>query len=286
MMTSKIVNPHILIAVPFKDNSNLVINFISSLQHSYVSGFTYSILLWDDGSDINEVELLYQKYKNMKIIIVRNEHKGYTHSVYNIISFAKVQNMFDYILLANSDVLFKRNTMFAMVKRIVSNVNIAVVGGKVLKWRDIINNNIDNLEILTKIMSNDDEIIHTGTRLESEQIVDPYIGMKSGYQETNFQERRLWVNGCASLYNLDILRRENLNFSLEFTPAYFEEADLQTTLNLLGYSIIYEPRAELYHMVGATHHKDKEKYEEIFWRNWEKYKEKWSNKFSNKALQF
>jgi len=259
--------PYILIVIPFKGQIDLTIECLMSLRHSYISNFYYSIIMWDDGSSIDDLNKLYYNRVFNELMIVRNEHVGYTQAVYNAFQFAKNNNSCDYILLCNNDIVFKTNTLFSLNARMTSNPNIAAVGCKVLKYGS-------------------DVILHTGTRIKNNEIEDPYVGLQENDPKTNFVERRLWVNGCCSLYNAHILRKENLNFNLDFKECYFEEADLMSQFNLLGYSVLYEPRAKVEHVMNATHSKEREKYEKIFWGNWNKYLTKWKPYFNSKSLQF
>ena len=264
--------PFVLCAIPFKGQIPLVVECINSLLRSYVSGFAWSAIAWDDGSSDNELNQLWSSVPR-DILIARHENVGYTQAVYNIVDFAKKEN-FHFLLLCNSDVKFHTGSFHAMVKRLAQNPNYAAVGCKVLKWGDNI-------------------ILHTGTKLGDDEtpehkmkIIDPYCGFQKDDPRTMNVERRLWANGASVLYNLDILRKENLNFDLEFSPAYFEEADLMTKLNFLGYPTLYEPRAVIEHVVNGTMGKEREKFEKVFWLNWYKYLHKWEPYFNSKQLQF
>jgi len=259
-------SPFILVAIPFKNETKLLVDLVYSILKSYISGFTYYMVCFDDGSSNEELDFLYNSIPKI-VTIVKGDNLGYTQRAHDIIEYAKNQPNVDYLLLLNSDVKFETGTFFSLVKRVLSNPNIAAVGGKILEY-------------------DSNRILHTGTRLENEVIIDPYCGLDRNDSKTNFAERRLWVNGCATLYNLDILRKENLNFDLDFCPSYFEEADLMTKLNLLGYSVMYEPRAIIHHLMNASHNKEREKYEKVFWENWDKYLTRWKPKFNNKQLQF
>jgi GT2 family glycosyltransferase len=257
--------PGVLVVIPFKGRIDLLQETIKSLTDIYVSGMWWSLILWDDGSTDEELNTLWNLAK--RFLIVKHENVGYTNSVYNIVELAKRDASFDFLLLCNSDVKLHLNTMYSLLNRALKNPNIAVVGCKVLHYgKDIIQ--------------------HTGTRLVDGAVTDPYVGLHKDDPSTKFVERRLWVNGCCALYSLDILRKENLNFSLEFAPAYFEEADLMTQLNLMGYSVLYEPKAIVEHFVGGTMHLQKDKFEPVFWQNWEKYQKKWKKYFNSKQLQF
>ncbi len=262
--------PYIGVFIPFKGECNFVLDCVYSIVNSYITGFSYFIVCYDDGSTEQELNYLWRSLKQnfpQDIVIVKNNNVEYTQAVHNITEYCKRDTNLDYLLLLNSDTKLHRGTFYSLVRRMTNNPYIAAVGGKIIKMGT-------------------NEIQHTGTRLENKQIVDPYCGLDINNPETNQVERRLWVNGCATLYNLRILRKENLNFSLEFKPAYFEEADLMTELNIRGYSVLYEPRAVIEHKLNATMNKDRERYEKAFWANWDLYKSKWEPYYGSKALAF
>ena len=263
--------PYVLVVCPFKGEVKSVLDMTYTLLQSYVTGFRYSLVLWDDGSSDNDLNYLYESIKNnfgnTQIMIVKHDNQGYTKTVYDIMEHVKPRLNIDYLLLVNSDIKFKVGSMFAMVNRMNTNPGIAAVGGKILKMGT-------------------DEIQHTGAIITPDGVKDPYCGLKLDDPSTMNVERRSWANGCCTLFNLDIFRKENLNFNLEFTPSYFEEADLMTELNMRGYSVMYEPAAVIEHAVGKTHHKEKDKYEKVFWGNWDKFQIKWKPFYNSPMLQF
>lgn len=265
-----IKNPYIGVFIPFKGECKLVLDCIYSLLTSYTSGYSFFIVCYDDGSTIEELDYLYRSIHNNfphDILIVRNEPVGYTQAVHNITEFCKSREDIDYLLLLNSDVKMRVGSFYALVNRMNRSPYTAAVGGKIIKMGT-------------------NEIQHTGTRLENGKIVDPYCGLDANDPITNQVERRLWTNGCATLYNIRVMKKENLNFSLDFTPAYFEEADLMSELNLRGYSVLYEPKAEIEHKLNATMNKERDKYEKVFWTNWDKYQNKWKPYYDSKVLAF
>ena len=262
--------PYVGVFIPFKGECNLVLDCIYSVTNSYITGFSYFIVCYDDGSTDQELDYLWRSLKQnfpQDIMIVKNNNVEYTQAVHNITNYCKRDTNIDYLLLLNSDTKLHKGAFYSLVRRMTNNPNIAAVGGKIIKMGTPI-------------------IQHTGTRLENGKIVDPYCELHMDTEETNQVERRLWVNGCATLYNLRILRKENLNFSLEFKPAYFEEADLMTELNMRGYSVLYEPRAVIEHKLNATMNKDRGRYEIAFWKNWDVYKSKWEPYYGSKQLAF
>jgi len=260
--------PRVLVVIPFIGKPEFVKSCLDSVLNSKIHDFDLTITLLDDGSSSEDLD----KLRNLGVpdaFIVRNSKNiGYTRSVYNIVEYSKLNN-FNYLLLCNSDVSILQHSIQTLVERMISNSNISVVGCKVLDW-------------------NSDHIIHTGTRINrncENWIENPYCGLRVDDKHTKFVERRLWVNGCCALYNIDILKKENLNFSLEFSPAYFEESDLCTELNLRKYSVIYDPSAVVRHFVNATV-RDYPEYNKIFSDNWNKYLSKWQKYFNSPILNF
>jgi GT2 family glycosyltransferase len=265
--------PFVLVAIPFKGEISLLVEAVKSIFNSYVSGFSYSIVLWDDGSTDEELNQLWNALPK-NILILKHDNVGYTKAMTSIIDFAKNDQRFDFLLACNSDVKFHTGSFHALTKRLMQNPNFAAVGCKVLKW------GTDIIQTTGTILGDD------GTSEHKMKVVDPHCGLQKDDPRTMHVERRLWANGCSVMYNLDILRKLGLNFDMEFTPCYFEEADLMTKLNFLGYPILYEPRAVIEHVVNATMNKEREKFEKVFWTNWDKYLQKWGPYFNSKQLQF
>jgi GT2 family glycosyltransferase len=256
--------PYVMMVIPFKGKTELNMQFLSQIRHLYVTGFTYGILFWDDGTPLDELNAFYNAIPR-DIGIAKHDHQGYTKACYDIFETFKLDTRIDYLLLCNNDIKFRPGSFFALVNRMMHNANYSVVGGKILEWEG-------------------DKIIHTGTVIKDGKVFDPYVGLDCNTPEANTVQRRLWVNGCCSLYNMDILRKEDLNFSLDFCPAYFEESNLQTELNNRGYPVIYEPRAEIHHAVNQTMNSERDKYEKVFWTNWQKYLDKWESQFTTNPM--
>lgn len=261
--------PNILVAIPFKGEIDYLLAAIRSIvSEQYVSGISYSIVLWDDGSTIDELNYLYSSI-DKRFLIIQNPNVGYTQAVYNLFDYFMKNVSIDYILLANSDIKLRNGAFYAIVNRMNMNANYAVVGGKILEY-------------------DGDMIIHTGTIVNSDGtgVLDPYCGLHKDDPLSNNVERRLWTNGCASLYNLNVLRKENLNFDLNYTPAYFEEAKLCTDLCLRGYSVIYEPKCEICHKRNVTMNQNRSENERYFWENWKRYQDECFPLFKSPQLQF
>jgi len=128
--------PFIFVAIPFKGEIPLLLECVNSLFPSYIKGFAYSMVLWDDGSTDEELNSLYFSLpQEVGIPIVKHDNVGYTQAIFNIFEdVLKNRSEFDYILLMNSDVKFRKNTLYSLVSRMLSNVNVAAVGCKVLKY--------------------------------------------------------------------------------------------------------------------------------------------------------
>lgn len=259
--------PHVVIGIPFKGKVDLLKSFLQSLASSYISGFSWEMILLDDGSSNEESHEVKDMTSKIAKFIRHEDSIGYTKSVWEIMNESK-KNC-DFLLLTNNDIILFPTAITEMVKLMVKNPNTAVVGCKVAHWTD-------------------DYIIHTGTRVNKEcenHIENPYCGLHINDPKTNFVEKRLWVNGCCMMYNMKIMEKENLNYNLDFIPAYFEESDLHTELNMRGYSVLYCPSATVRHLVNGTV-RDYPQYGKIFSDNWKKYLDKWSEYLDTPMLSF
>ena len=254
--------PYTIVAIPFKGQIGLLRDAVFSILDNYVSGMNYAIFCWDDGSTNQELDELYNIIPK-QILIVRHDNVGYTKAVYNIVDYCKNDSRIDYLLLCNSDIRMRKGSFYSLVSRMLTNPNIGAVGGKIIKYGTNI-------------------IQHTGTIVDpscENSIENPHCGLLCDDPKSNFVERRLWVNGCCTLYNMSVLRGLNLNFDVEnFSPAYFEESDLQSKMNLMGNPVIYEPRAEIEHHMNSTMGQERDKYGKIFWTNWQKYLDIWKDR--------
>ena len=124
--------PYVLVAIPFKSQVKLLKEAVFSFLESYVSGMTFSIILWDDGSKVEELDELYNSIPR-QVTIVRHENVGYTKAVHNIVNFCKSESRIDYLLLCNSDIKMRKGSFYSIVNRMLTNNNIGAVGG-VLKY--------------------------------------------------------------------------------------------------------------------------------------------------------
>lgn len=259
--------PYVVVAIPFKGQISLLREAVYSFLDNYVSGMNYAIICWDDGSSQEELDELYNNIPN-QILIVRHENVGYTQAVHNIVDYCKGDSRVNYLLICNSDIKMRKGSFYALVSRMLTNANIGAVGGKIIKHGT-------------------DLIQHTGTIVKNNKIEDPYCGLNCNDPQTNNVERRMWVNGSCVLYNMAVLRGLDLNFDAEvFSPAYFEESDMMAKMNYLGNPVIYEPRCEVEHHVNATMGQERSKYEQIFWRNWDRYRQKWEPLYNSPQFQF
>jgi len=241
-------NARVGVFIPFKGECKLVLDCIYSLLTGYASGYSFFIVCYDDGSTIDELNYLYVSIKN-----------NFPHDIVIVrnepVGYTQAVHNITNFCLDRPDIDYL----------LLLNSDVKMRNGSLYALVNRMNRNPYTAAVGGKIIKmGTNEIQHTGTRLE----------------------RRLWTNGCATLYNLRILRKEGLNFSLDFKPAYFEEADLMSELNLRGYAVLYEPKAEIEHKLNATMNKERDKYERVFWENWDKYKRKWEPYYNSKALAF
>jgi len=161
--------PYIGVFIPFKGECNFVLDCVYSIVNSYITGFSYFIVCYDDGSTEQELNYLWRSLKQnfpQDIVIVKNNNVEYTQAVHNITEYCKRDTNLDYLLLLNSDTKLHRGTFYSLVRRMTNNPYIAAVGGKIIKMGT-------------------NEIQHTGTRLENGKIVDPYCGLDANDPITN-----------------------------------------------------------------------------------------------------
>ncbi|WP_417582433.1 class I SAM-dependent methyltransferase [Nitrincola sp.] len=133
-----------------------------------------------------------------------------------------------YLLFLNNDTLVKPGALHAATKVFQERNNIGAVGGKIVLLDG-------TLQEAGSIVWKDGSCLGYGRGR------DPY--------ETEFQFRRE-VDYCSGAFLMlpRALFAKLGGFDTTFAPAYYEETDLCMRLRQAGYSVIYEPEAEITHI--------------------------------------
>lgn len=188
----------------------------------------HEIIVVENGSTDTSKELLYGKYPQVTVIPLPF-NTGFV-GVNAGLSYAAEANH-DFTALLNNDAIADKNWLKNLVLTMEANPRAGIVTSK---------------------MIND-----TGEYLDSTGDIYTIWGMSypRGRREANTdkydnQKEVFGASGGASLYRHKMLKETGL-FDEDFF-AYYEDVDISFRAQLAGWKVLYEPKATVYHHIGAT----------------------------------
>lgn len=191
------------------------------------------IIVVDNGSNDGSVEQIKNYDSKFKIILIENKtNLGFAKAVNQGIRQARG----DYILLLNSDIIVKPNSIKTMIDFAKNNKNVGVVGGKLL--------NIDG--------SFQPSVFHFPSVLGA--IKEYWFGIKGAYEKYlpkgDNPEEVDAVVGAVMLIPRAVIEKVGL-FDEKFFM-YFEDLDFCRRVRNDGYTVYYYPRSRYIHYHGIS----------------------------------
>ncbi len=230
------------------NTKNLVVACIESII-KYVNKVKYEIIVIDNASSDGSVEKLksfVNKYKFITLIVNRNN-----------LGFSKANNQGikkaggKFILLLNSDTLFKENFIYQMINWLIRNPDVGVASCALLSPDGSIQGNGGYFPTLTRVFS---WMIIQDLPLV-DLIIKPFHPLKSKSFSKNkhfFKKRKEldWVTGAFFMFRKTIT--DEIGFLDEDYFMYTEEVDYCYRIKSKGYKIVYNPSWSIYHIGGAS----------------------------------
>ncbi|MBF0223900.1 MAG: glycosyltransferase family 2 protein [Desulfobacterales bacterium] len=213
-----ILNRATVIIVNF-NGAKFIEKCLDSLNNQEFKAF--SVIIVDNASSDNSVELIERKYKNFKLIKL---DKNFGFAIANNIAL-KVVNT-EYVALLNNDAVADKIWLKKLIETLDNNPSAAFAASKMLFF--------DNPKVIDRA---GDAYTQAGT--------GSLRGRGLSYSCYNKKE---WIFGaCAgsALYRKKILDKIGL-FDEDFFLLY-EDVDLSFRFQLKGYKCIYVPDAFVYH---------------------------------------
>lgn len=188
----------------------------------------YEVILVDNGSEGNDVEILRERFGDHIQIIENDKNYGFAEGCNIGMRYALENSDPDNILLLNNDTAVDPDFLTELVKVAESDSLIGIVGPKVCFYHE------------PNVIQSAGGQINWWTGQAS------LIGCTQ-FDKEQFDEIREvdWVSGCALLIKRKVIEQVGLLYAPYF--AYFEEAEWCTRVTRAGYEVIYVPKAHLWH---------------------------------------
>lgn len=190
----------------------------------------YEIIIVDNNSLDNSVDILKQKYSNKIKLIELKENLGF--SVANNVGIElAIKNNCDYILLLNNDTIINKDMITTMVN--ASDDKKYVVSPKIYYY------------------SNKDIIWSAGGKIDWNKGMTIQYGM--GEEDSCAVNKKYEIDfatGCCMLIPTTVIKTIGLLSDEYFL--YYEDTDYCVRIRRAGFKIIYEPKAVMYHRVSAS----------------------------------
>lgn len=198
----------------------------------------YIIIVVDNKSTDNSARILRMyTQKNSIVFLEADENKGFAAGNNIGIAFALKKNDVDYIWLLNNDTIAKKNSLGELIKGFEENKNVGVTTSKIYYEKNH-----------SMIWYAGGSINRHTARSEHWQYgkiesADEALADRS-YQAVSF------VSGCSMLIKREVIERVG-KMDEEFF-LYEEDADYCLRIADAGYTLIYCPKAVIFHKVNAS----------------------------------
>ena len=201
----------------------------------FTKGISFEVIVVDNGSSDESVQLLKKKFPQVKLILNR-QNLGFTKANNQGIKIAKGK----YILLLNSDVYLLENSLKKLVEKANSIENLGALGPLLLNEDHTIQQSVGFYPHLPQVfwwMSFIDD-------LPGGTILKPYhVDHDNFYKKEHKVD---WVTGAAILVPREIINKVG-SFD-EKIFMYGEEVDWCFRIKQTGYQIYFSPVTKIVHI--------------------------------------
>ena len=217
--------PEVSVIIPVYNNWLLTAECLRSIANDVIS-VPFEVIVVDDGSD-DQTAGFVSKIGGITLVSV-GRNRGFVKAVNHGIAEATGR----FVVLLNNDTVVCTGWLDALAERAENDAEIGVVGAK-LVYPD------GRLQEAGGIVWRDGSAWNYGR------------GEDPGSPVYNFPRDVDYCSGACLLVRREIL--ESLGgLDTRYAPAYYEDVDLAFAARKLGYRVVYEPRAVVQHVEGAT----------------------------------
>ncbi len=214
------------VIIPNFNGEHLLKQCLSALKATDTSGVELDIIIVDNGSEDNSIDLI-NKFSKDITVIANSENLGFAEAC----NQGAVKAEGDYILFLNNDTKVEKNWLQALLEGIDEESNIICTSSKIVGW-------------------DEDKVEFGGGEIN-------FCGY--GFQRASFKEKYMplespslipFACGCSMLIKRDVFIECGM-FDKDFF-AFYEDVDLGWRLNILGYKTLYCPHSVVQHRHHAT----------------------------------
>lgn len=208
------------------NGASIISPTLESLKKQSIDTETVAV---DNASSDNSIELIEKKFPDVTLL-KNKSNLGFSGGVNSGIRYA-IDRGLDCVALLNNDAKAHPDWLKHLVQAMDKNPEVGIATGKFLR----------------------DDKKHfdsTGDFYTSWGLPFPRGRNVKDKGQFDKAEMVFGATGGGSLYRLKMLKEIGL-FDEDFF-AYYEDVDISFRAQLAGWKVIYEPKAEAYHKLGAT----------------------------------
>ncbi|MFQ5821301.1 MAG: glycosyltransferase family 2 protein [Candidatus Heimdallarchaeota archaeon] len=204
---------------------------LESLKKVYYPN--YDVIVVDNGSEGNDVEVLKQKYGDYVHIIENHRNYGFAEGNNKGIRYALSNLEPEYVLLLNSDTTVDHNFLTELIKVAERDSKVAIVGSKIYYYNE--QNKINSAGAVIDLWKG---------RSNKIGVDEIDVGQFDKIREVDYVGGSCFLIRRTAIENIGMLDPEYF--------AYWEETDYCVRAHRVGYKIIYVPQAIIWHKEAAS----------------------------------
>ena len=215
------------------------IDFVESMlrQNTQGNDFKFIIVIVDNCSPDNSLSVLSDHFKDVSIVktISSGRNGGYAYGLNYGIKYALASSRPDYILAINNDVVVSPDLLSNLIQSIEkTDLNVPLlITGKMFYYAE------------------PNKIWFAGGYFSRLRCMGMHTGIRKSDSEAFNKSRELtFATGCMWFFRESLL--ETVGFIPEEYFMYYEDVDYSMRVIKAGGKLLYEPRAVLWHKVGAS----------------------------------
>lgn len=225
----KTVNPVLSIILVNYGQPDLTIECVNSLDKSSFKDFR--VIIVDNEATLDSTEKLRSECAKATVI-PSAENLGFAEGNNVGIRYA-LETQSEMILLLNNDTVVDEDLLRNLVETAGQDNRTGIVGGKVYYYND------------------PGVIWFAGGRLEIDKALGTHVGIGERDDGSfDVMKKSDFITGCCLLAKREVFERIGLLDKKMFL--YFEDADFCLRARNVGYTVMFQPKAHVYHKVSNS----------------------------------